>query len=183
MMSTPRVARFRLVLRPRPRLPPVTTAVLCVSDLIDLLTMEVFLSFVPLCFPSSFCGAAFCSFGPTISLKKIRNLFVANGDPMISRKFADNPFAAKAAETAILLPSKWSSKRFGEGGVVYVGHASLYSQRKPSASLDVAGKYRTGQPILGIICNAKCFRFPMDLTHRRTRPPALFLHPPHLFLH
>ena len=70
---------------------------------------------------------------------------MANGDPMISRKFADNPFAAKAAETAILLPSKWSSKRFGEGGVVYVGHASLYSQRKPSASLDVAGKYRTGQ--------------------------------------
>ena len=88
---------------------------------------------------------------------------MANGDPMISRKLADNPFAAKAAETAILLPSKWSSKRFGEGGVVYVGHASLYSQRKPSASLDVAGKYRTGQPISGIIRNAKCFRFSMDL--------------------
>src|SRR6267378_6957739 len=63
MMSTPRIARFRLVLRPRPRLPPVTTAVLCVSDPIDLLTMEVLLSFVPLCFPSWFCGAAFCCFG------------------------------------------------------------------------------------------------------------------------
>src|SRR5258705_2525431 len=63
MMSTPRVASFRLVLRPRPRLPPVTTAVLCISDPIDLLTMEVLLSFVPLCFPSSFCGGAFCAFG------------------------------------------------------------------------------------------------------------------------
>src|SRR5438552_18382503 len=167
MMSTPRVARFRLVLRPRPPLPPETTAVLCVSDPIDLLTMEVLLSFVPLCFPSSFCGAAFCSFGPAISLKKIRNLLVANGDPMIFRKFADNPFAAKAAETAILLPSKWSSKRFGEGGVVYVGHASLYSQRKQSASLDVAGKYRTGQPILGIIRTAERFRFVNDLNTPR----------------
>src|SRR6266481_2810526 len=166
MMSTPRVARFRLVLRPRPRLPPETTAVLCVSDPIDLLTMEILLSFVPLCFPSSFCGAAFCSFGPAISLKKIRALFVANGDPMISRKFADNPFAAKAAETAILLPSKWSSKRFGEGGVVYVGHASLYSQR-----------------IFGIIRNAKCFRFSMDLNDRRNGTEGFFLRDSHAVLY
>src|SRR5467141_2332357 len=158
MMSTPRVARFRLVLRPRPRLPPVTTAVLCVSDPIDLLTMEVLLSFVPLCFPSSFCGAALCSFGPAISLKKIRALFVANGDPMISRKFA-------------------------EGGVVYVGHASLYSQRKPSASLDVAGKYRTGQPIFGIIRNAKCFRFSMDLNDRRNGTEGFFLRDSHAVLY
>ena len=108
---------------------------------------------------------------------------MANGDPMISRKFADNPFAAKAAETAILLPSKWSSKRFGEGGVVYVGHASLYSQRKPSASLDVAGKYCTGQPIFGIIRNAKCFRFSMDLNDRRNGTEGFFLRDGHAVLY
>src|SRR5207302_6799798 len=89
MMSTPRVARFRLVLRPRPRLPPVTTAVLCVSDPIDLLTMEVLLSFVPLCFPSSFCGAAFCSFGePPIPPDAPVTMALFVGDVFMIQKYA-----------------------------------------------------------------------------------------------
>jgi hypothetical protein len=117
------------------------------------------------------------------SLKKIRNLFVANRDPMISRKFTHDPLAAKAAETAILLPSKWSSRSIVEGGVVYVGHASLYAERKPSASLAVAGKYRTGQPVFGIIRNAKRFLFSMGLNDRRNGTEGFVLRDGHAVLY
>jgi hypothetical protein len=117
------------------------------------------------------------------SLKKIRDLFVANGDPMVSRKFTHNPLAAKAAETTILFPSKWPSRSVVEGGVVYVGHASLYPQRKPSASLEVAGKYRTGQSVFGIIRNAKCFRFSTDLNDRSNGTESFVLRDGHAVLY
>src|ERR1700687_915128 len=55
---------------------------------------------------------------PSRLLKKISTFFVTNCDPMISRKFVDNPLSTKAAETAVLLASKWPSGSIVERTVV-----------------------------------------------------------------
>ena len=71
-------------------------------------------------------------------------LRMLRGYPMNGRELLEGPFAAKAAEAAVLFSSEWTGWTIVNAGVVDVCHTSLNPKCEAQSTGLVAGKHGAG---------------------------------------
>jgi hypothetical protein len=69
-----------------------------------------------------------------------------NCDPVVAGGFANNPFAAKAADAAIPFTTKWPWRRVMNAVIVYVRHAGLKLKRELNTSFAIRCEHGPGSP-------------------------------------
>src|SRR6266853_6928517 len=117
------------------------------------------------------------------NLKRIRTMGVADGHPVIARKFAQDPLPTEPPEPAVLLAAEGTCWRVVDTMVIHMGHSGLNLQREPHTALAVPREHCGRESELGLIGDVQRLLFILDLDDGCYRTEDFVLRNRHVVRH